>query len=433
MNHIFTEASELPTISTIGEELADGSVIELVKNDHTIQPNLLIWNGIDSLLAERLEHRGAVYVPREIDPTVVRGLHLPSSASEYGTTAKLFSELEELISRATSLPEATVQRLTFFVIATWFADQLPQAPFLWIVAPPTASTESIRQLLPLVCRRVLWMSGLSLTILRSLPMELRPTIGVEATVVTQSLLKALCASNRRGSYIPSGKKILDVSCAKIVIASQPLRDPAAAGFPLEVTLTPSRTFGPSMSTAEAERVAHEFQGKLLMYRLRSLGKLVPPALDLSEFTAPTQELATTLATCIVGGDKLRSQIVSLLKERDQEIQVDRTSILESIVIEGLLAACHRLKRRNVSVVELTQNVNTILRARGGSLEVSPEHVGWRLRALGLHTTFLTGGRKGIALVDATCSRVHTLASAYGVRTIRTGGVPSENCKFCRAA
>lgn len=396
MNHIFTKPSELATISTIGEELADGSVIELVKNDRTIQPNLLIWNGIDSLLAERLEHRGAVYVPREIDPTVVRALHLPSSASEYGTTAKLFSELEELISRGTSLPKATVQRLVFFVIATWFADQLPQAPFLWIVAPATASTESIRQLLPLVCRRVLWMSGLSLTILRSLPMELRPTIGVEATVVTQSLLKALCASNRRGAYIPSGNKILDVSCAKIVIASQPLRDPAAAGFPLEVTLTPSRTFGPPMSTAEAERVAHGFQGKLLMYRLRSLGKLVPPALDLSEFTAPTQQLATTFATCIVGDDKLQAQIIPLLKERDQQIQIDRTSVLESIVIEALLAACHDSKKRNASVIEITQSVNTILRGRGDVQEVTPEIVGWRLRALDLQTTFLSGGRKGMS-------------------------------------
>ncbi len=359
-------------------------------------------------------------------------MRLPARAAEYGTTAKLFNELSGLISRVTRLPLDTVQKLTFYVIATWFADRLAQAPFLWIIAPPTAATESLRQLLPLVCRRVLFVPELTLAGLRSLPMLLRPTIVTDTTSVTQSLLKALGASNRRGAYVPSGKRLLDLSCAKVVIASQPPRDPAAVSFPLEITLIPSREYVPVMGVAEGERVASEFQAKLLMYRLRNLGRLAPPALDLSEFTAPTQELAATLATCIVGDDKLRSQIIPLLKERDQQIQIDRTSVLEAILIEGLLAACHEAKKRNVSVIELTQSVNTILRGRGEAQEVSPEQVGWRLRAAGLPTTFLSGGRKGLALADATRGTIHALAAAYGVRTLRSG-LSNKDCQHCRAA
>lgn len=419
-------------IPTTAEEFEDGTLLELVKDRSTLQPSLVVWNGSEARLMPRFDHAGLTYTPQPLDQSVIQALRLPPRAAEYGTIGKLFAELEELFFSVMRLPQDTVQRLVFYVIATWLTDQLPQAPFLWISAPPTAATDSIRQLLSLICRRVLSVPGLTLGMLRSLPMLLRPTIVTEARTVTPPLLKALAASSRRDAYIPSGNKLLDVFCAKVVFATEPVRDPAAAGFPLEVTLIPSREYVPLMSAVEANQVANEFQAKLLMYRLRSLGKLIPPALDLNEFTAPTQQLAVTLATCIVGDDKLRSRIIRLLKEHDQQIQIDGTSLLESMVIEALLAACHGAKKRNVSVIELTQSVNTILRGRGGAQEVSPEIVGWRVRAIGLRTTFLTGGRKGIALTDTTCATIHTLGVAYGVRTIRSEN-PTKDCKYCQAA
>jgi hypothetical protein len=43
-------------------------------------------------------------------------------------------------------------------------------------------------------------------------------------------------------------------------------------------------------------------------------------------------------------------------------------------------------------MELTKMVNTILRGRGDSLEVSPETVGRTLKAIGLRSQFIAGGR-----------------------------------------
>lgn len=422
----------LREISTVGEGLADGTLIELIREQPDAEPRLLVWNGTEARSMPRFDHKGVTYTPHPLDATVARAIRLPERAAEYGTIAKLFSELTDLISRATRCGPGTVQRVAFYVIASWFTDCLTQAPFLWIIAPPTAATQTLRQLLPIVCRRVLFVPGLTLAGLRSLPMMLRPTIFTETASVTPSLLKVLAASNRREAYIPSGKGLLDVSCAKIVIANQPLRDSAAVGFPLEATLIPSREYIPVMGAAEAKRVASEFQAKLLMYRLRNFGQLAPPILDLRELTAPTQELAVSLATCIVGDEKLRSQIIPLLKERDQQIQVDRTTVLESILLEGLLAACHDPQKLNLSVVELTQSVNTIFLGRGEAQQVSPEQVGWRLRAVGLHTAFLSGGRKGLVLAEATRATIHKLAAAYGVRTLRSE-IGNRNCRHCPAA
>ena len=80
---------------------------------------------------------------------------------------------------------------------------------------------------------------------------------------------------------------------------------------------------------------------------------------------------------------------------------------------------------------MTKYVNTIIRGRGDMLEVSPEAVGWILRALGLHTGFITGGKKGLSLPNDVCERIHKLAAAYGVRTLRE--LPAKpDCPLCQA-
>ncbi|MFY9528807.1 MAG: hypothetical protein WAR24_07845 [Candidatus Acidiferrales bacterium] len=220
-------------------------------------------------------------------------------------------------------------------------------------------------------------------------------------------------------------------CAKVVFAKQPLRDPALAGFPLEIALAPTREYVPLMDLAEAERVAAEFQPKLLMYRLVNYRKVTTPSFDLGEFTVPTQELAHSLAASIVGDDELQSQIVPLLKQRDREIQVDRTTLLECIVLEALLAACHDAQSGTLPMADLTQSVNTILVGRGEVLQVSPEIVGWKLKALGLRTEFITDGRRDLALLDETRATIHTLAEGYGVRTLQQGLVTGL-CPHCAA-
>jgi hypothetical protein len=65
------------------------------------------------------------------------------------------------------------------------------------------------------------------------------------------------------------------------------------------------------------------------------------------------------------------------------------------------------------------------------LEVSPENMGWTLRALGLHTDFIPGGRKGLILSNDVRKMIHDLAAAYGVRTLRE--LPAKvDCLLCAA-
>lgn len=207
--------------------------------------------------------------------------------------------------------------------------------------------------------------------------------------------------------------------------------PATLGFPLELVLSPTRDYVPLMGSSESKRIAAEYQAELLHYRLVNRAEVHTPSFDLSQFTGPMQEVAYSLAAPIVGADELQSQMKLLLRPFDSEIRVDRASQLSAIVLEALLARCHGTTGQHFPVLDLTGDVNTILRGRGAMFEVSPEIVGWRLRALGLHTESLPRGRKGVVLLNDVPKKIHDLAAAYGVRTLSDLPVKVD-CPLCAA-
>ena len=418
-----------PVVRTSDKVFPDGSLLELIRIPGG-ELNLLFWDGKSAKTVGQFVRQGETFAPLRIDPTILRWLQLPSNIREYGSTRKLFTEISALISR-TQVDDGLAKALSFCVFATWMSDYLPEAPFLWIVATPMSAVGPLLQVLHLLCRRSLVVSDISAARFRFLPADLRPTLVMEVDVQSRQVLNFLRASKRHRALIAADGKAVDAFGARIVFAREPLRDPAIAGFPLELVLPPTRKYIPLMSSLEAERFAAEFQGKLLRYRLLNWAKVRTPAFDLNQFTVPMQETAHSLAASIVDDEKLQSQIVPLLQTLDREIRVDRASLLPAIVLEALLARCHSTTGKYFPVTDLTGDVNTILRGRGKMLEVSPEEIGWTLRALGLHTDFITGGRKGLVLLNDVRKRIHDLAAAYGVRTLRE--LPAKiDCPLCAA-
>jgi hypothetical protein len=423
------QQADKAVVRTGGQVFSDGSVLELIEGPNC-KLNLLNWDGKSAKTAGQFVRGNETFAPLRVDPAILRSMRLPSNIAKYGSTRKLFTEISGLISRATQAGDGVVLPLTFSVFATWLADSLPVAPFVWIVTPPTTTAAPLGQMLGLLCRRAFVVSDISSARFHSLPMDLQPTLLTEIFQPTRHTLNLLRASTRHGAFVAAGGKAVDVFCAKIVFASEPLRDPASAGFPLEIVLPPAREYVPLLSASEAERMATEFQAKLLRYRLLNRAKVRTPTFDMNQFTVPMQELAYALAASITDNDELQSKIVPFLKPLDREIRADRASLLPAIVLEVLLTQCHRPNDKDLPVTELTGGVNTVLRGRGDMREVSPERVGWTLRALGLHTGFITGGKKGVSLANDVCEKIHNLAAAYGARTLRE---PPEklNCPLCK--
>ncbi|MEY2414565.1 MAG: hypothetical protein QOD84_3171, partial [Acidobacteriaceae bacterium] len=92
----------------------------------------------------------------------------------------------------------------------------------------------------------------------------------------------------------------------------------------------------------------------------------------------TKDLATNLAACVVDNPELAEEVFSLLQPQSDAARGSSEAEFDAAVIECLLARLHAKSSSRVVVKNLTESVNTILKARGEIFEYSPEDVGRRL-------------------------------------------------------
>jgi hypothetical protein len=413
---------------TVGGFLPDGTFVELVRKDESGALGLLTWDGTSDTLADHIWCKGRNYIPIALDPTIRRAMRFPSRTMAYGSTPELFTDLCRVIARFHDLPERLILHVAYFIFATWLIDWIPVAPFLSILAPPTAPSVPLLQLLALLCRRSLLLGELSPAGLCTLPMDLKPTLLVSAVELSTSLQRLLRATSHQGAYIARGGQALDLYCSKVVCSQEPLHDPSLIGLAVQIALAPTHRCLPVLDAQVSAQIADEFQARLLHYRLTNHPDVRTPNIDVVGLTAPTQSVARSLAACLVGAEELQSGVVPLLLPQDEEIQVERSAGLESVVLEALLFCCHDGDRSSVRAAELAEIANTILAGRGRGLQISPETVGWKLKALGFRTKSIGSGGKGLYLLDEIRTRIHKLARDYAVPSVEKG--PMNQCPHC---
>ena len=421
----------LPTKPTAGEFLADGTLLELVRVGDAPELGLLVWDGHEARFVPSFIYGQVEYVPIMSPAPVLAAVNFPKSILDYKSPCELVDEISCLIAAAGPLSGADAERCAFFVIATWLADVLPSAPFLWLLAPSLAPRRSLVRVLQLLCRRSLRVSELTLATLQSVPAGLQPTLIVEAanTSRSRSLLKAIHASGRRGVLSLANGQMRDLCCAKIVIADQPFDRSTGTELPLEISL--GLTANSATDLAEMERRGAQLQQKLLKLRLQTCAAVASSSPTCDEFATPLQSILLTLAAPVWSDEGLRSRIISLFAELDSELRAEDAVRLEALVVEALLAGCHTRGLRQLPVLEITKNVNTMREGREGGVEMTPEKIGWCLRAVGVRTVSLPDGRRGVELDDKMRQKIHALAAKLQTRswTLRAN---QDNCSFCEA-
>lgn len=102
------ERQRIITITTGGETLPDGSMIELVSDSTgSSQPELLLWNGTKARIARRINY-GAIALTRQLSCTRVG----------------------DLFKNSLDCPIVNLYCSRVFVLCTWLADRLSMAPSL---------------------------------------------------------------------------------------------------------------------------------------------------------------------------------------------------------------------------------------------------------------------------------------------------------------
>ncbi len=89
---------------------------------------------------------------------------------------------------------------------------------------------------------------------------------------------------------------------------------------------------------------------------------------------------------------------------------------DAAVIECLLARLHAQSSSRVIVKNISESVNTILKARGEIIEYSPEDVGRRLRILGFNTKHGSSGNF-VLLCREVSVLIHRLARLFEVPSL----------------
>ena len=342
-------------------------------------------------------------MPLALEPTILRALRLPRKATAHGSTAELFSSIVEVFQEYTRVPDDSAALLSYFVFTTWFLDLLPTAPCVSVIGTAFSEIAQLFRVLHCLCRRPLLLAGLDPGGMCALPMGLRPT------------------PPRKG-------RLLDLYCAKAIHSGEPLRNAALAAGAMRIMVSPSAAPLPRLDRQTQDRIADEFQGKLLNYRLQNYRTVAASQPDLGSMTSEMRALAGNLLACVVD-PALQQDVLPRLQPQDQEARVERSSELASVTIEALLVFCHEVHEQ-VHVAQIAEAVNAIFKGREENLEVSAKRVGHCLKTLGLFTQPLDSAVRGICLTRAMRRKIHRLARDREVLSMQDG---IERCPECRPA
>jgi hypothetical protein len=139
-------------------------------------------------------------------------------------------------------------------------------------------------------------------------------------------------------------------------------------------------------------------------------------------------MANSLGSWLVGSHQLAADLVSLLKQQDQQKIAERSDSFEGLVAGAVLTLSHE-DRTQVFVKEIAAEINRLLDAQGESLRLTPEKVGHKLRKLGLPTRRLSQAGNGLLLTQQTKVLLHQVAAAYlGEDSVEQ--CPNLHCPLC---
>jgi hypothetical protein len=416
-------------IETTGEAFSNGNILELIRHDSGVgEMSLLCWDGQNATIGGHFEVNGQVYRPPKSNSAFPPAFRLPGGIAPYGSTRDLFNDICKCLIKFTDIAETHVRQIAYFILGSWLADRLLVAPFLFIVAPLGTPRAQLLRLLSCLCRRPLMLAGATPAAISKLA-DLRPTFLFDEPDLSRRAERFLYASNNSGGCIIENDRIVEIFSAKVICSRELLRDAFLAGQALEIALAPAGRQVPFLDHSICGQIADEFQAKLLQFRLTNLAKVRTPEIDVSELAVPAQDVARALASCVADDAELRDGVVRILRERDQDVYCDASTELASAILEGLLFHCHSQGRSEVLAGELADTVNTLWANRGAGRKTSPESVGWKLRALNLHTESIDGAGKGLRLTESVRTLIHGLARAYRIPTLRRA--VQADCRHCK--
>jgi hypothetical protein len=297
-------------IQTFGE-ISSEFIVELVAGDTPTEAlKLLVWNGSSHLSSEvsianpsGAAKSSRVLYPPDVDSTLRRIMRFPTLPAPCGSARELVQDLCAVINRFIELPTKLTELVAFSVLSSWFVDCAVIPASLWIVGPRFGPGSQLLRLLNSLYRRPLLLGEISLAGLYSLPFQLRPSLLFEQWEISSDLQAFLKALHTGDGRILRKSQVIDIGCTTAICTEEPLK-PSASGKAIEIPIARSRRLLEVLDQQVQDKIANDFQPKLLMYRLTNARSVHASASTVSESMFAIGQFARCWEACAAGDPDL---------------------------------------------------------------------------------------------------------------------------------
>ena len=412
-----SSVSEDP-IPTFGGVFPDGAFLDLVRNGASMRPRLLLWDGREQIVDDDVEYRGQRYEPHAIHETFLRELKLPAQVGTSGPVREFLPEICKLIDRFVSLPEKSTALVGRFILATWLVDAMQTAPRMLIEGPDTARARQLMQLLHCCCRRAVPMSAVTPSGLCSLPSGMRLTLLLQQDVISPKLSALLNGAAVRGNPILRAGQLRDLFGAQVVLCDAGFGEGIWAMSSIRLPCTPTSGRLPVLDAEQQQRIAEEFQAKLLGFRLSHYPAACATSFNHFEVCLPLRQLAMSLAAATPDDADLQDELHALLEEENAEIEAANWVDPNTVIVEAILAHCREAKMQSVYIGEIAAMAGKILEGRGDLRRLDAGETGRRIKNLGFSAEPRDAKGVKLRLTNEVCVRAHELAHQFDVPAVR---------------
>jgi len=242
--------------------------------------------------------------------------------------------------------------------------------------------------------------------------------------------------------VPAGRngKLFATYGMKIIASREVPRDAPLLSRCVVVSMLPSGNETQPFDDVAIRQIAERFQPELLMFRFTNYSTVKSfrlPSGTLQDFTPRMKQVALALVAPIQDDTESASVVLSALRERDRDSEIERALEPEWLAATILFELIHEGPLHSILVGGIASSINEKLKFRGEGFRISARKVGAVLKSLGLRTESLGCLGRGLLFTPAINKQIHTVARRLGVsrRTIATpqgleAGYGGRRCLPC---
>jgi hypothetical protein len=314
-----------------------------------------------------------------------------------------------------NLEEDTQSLLAHYVRCTWVSSPCEFIPPLILVGESIEQLHALLQTIYAVSYHGLRTGTEFLSIAASSTCPF--TMIVDGTKLSEKRLKRITSLSTGGFVSLRSGSPANHPLTLIIATTESLSEPGA------LTLHLSTPGAPHLSPEEMRLLTETHQPALLGYRLDR-----KPQIRDHLFSRTGDSLDFAIDYCVkrTAEIELRREITTLIEKLREERADDRFLDPRALLAEALYAASHG-GMDYASCGKLTSMVHVLAEERGADYRPTARKTGSDLRALGLRTSTIPGGR-GIRFTPAVLRTIHEVGLHFCI-VARTD--PEDHCACCK--